>query len=82
MINEWQTLWCNNVYECAPLIRQRGQREWMARDSLAPFTTLYFPDPIFHFHLNKQTHATAYNIPQIPCIPQTLDMEKPTKWTT
>lgn len=35
---------------------------------LGPLTTPSFPDPIFHFHLQKQTHITTHNIPKIPCI--------------
>lgn len=48
----------------------------MARDSLAPLTTLYFADPIFHFHLNKQAHTAAYNPTQIPCISKTSSTTK------
>lgn len=35
---------------------------------LGPLTTPSFPDPIFHFHLHKQTHITSRNIPQMPRI--------------
>ena len=49
MINEWQTLRCNNVYERGPLIRQGGQREWMARDSLVPSQPCPSQAPFFIF---------------------------------
>lgn len=49
MINEWQTLRCNNVYERGPLIRQGGQREWMARDSLVPSQPCPSQTPFFIF---------------------------------
>lgn len=57
MINEWQTLWCNNVYERDPLIRQEGPERMNGQGQLGPLTSLSLSDTIFQ----QQTQRAAQN---------------------